>query len=258
MSTNIAMWSGPRNISTAMMYSFASRPDCEVWDEPFYAFALEHGGSDHPLKREIVARYETRYERIVARCLEPPGSGKPVFYQKHMTHHMLPGFERRWILQLANAFLIRDPQRVLSSYARKWEEVSLRAIGILEQWEIFALVADAKGAAPAVLDAEDVLNDPRSAMQLLCRTLGIDFNESMLSWPRGPKPYDGLWGSHWYNAVHVSTGFDRPAAGADEPLPAGLQKIADAAAPIYERLRSYRLIGRLNERTVGAPERPSP
>lgn len=244
MFTNIAMWSGPRNISTAMMYSFASRPDCEVWDEPFYAFALKESGSDHPLKEQIVSRYETRYENIVARCLSPPGGGRSLFYQKHMTHHMLPGFDRSWILKLANAFLIRDPLRVLASYARKWEDVSLRAIGIVEQWEIFKMVADSRGSVPAVVDAEDVMNDPRSALKLLCQALHIDFCEAMLSWRRGPKSYDGLWGSHWYNAVHASTGFDKPAAAGLVPLPAPLQKIAEKAAPIYAELHACRLAER--------------
>ena len=244
MSVNIAMWSGPRNISTAMMYSFGNRPDCEVWDEPLYAFSLKHRGNDHPLRHEIMARYDTSYENIVARCVSPPPSGKAVFYQKHMTHHMLPGFDRRWILKLANAFLIRDPLRVLSSYARKWQEVTLRDIGILEQWEIFKLVADRQGAPPAVIDAEDVLDDPRTALLTLCRALGIEFSETMLAWPKGPKPFDGVWGSHWYNAVHASTGFEKPAAPDSAPLPLILQKIADAAAPAYRQLRAHRLSAR--------------
>jgi hypothetical protein len=244
MSVNIAMWSGPRNISTAMMYSFGNRPDCEAWDEPFYAFSLKHRGNDHPLRHEIMARYDTSYENIVARCVSPPPSGKAVFYQKHMTHHMLPSFDRRWILKLANAFLIRDPLRVLSSYARKWQEVTLRDIGILEQWEIFKLVADRQGAPPAVIDAEDVLDDPRTALLTLCRALGIEFSETMLAWPKGPKPFDGVWGSHWYNAVHASTGFEKPAAPDSAPLPLILQKIADAAAPAYRQLRAHRLSAR--------------
>jgi hypothetical protein len=241
MSVNIAMWSGPRNISTAMMYSFASRPDCEVWDEPFYAFSLKERGNDHPLKREIMASYEWRYEAVVDRCLSSPASGRSIFYQKHMTHHMLPGFDRSWILKLTNAFLIRDPLRVLASYARKWEEVTLRDIGIVEQWEIFGLIADAKGVPPVVIDAEDVLDDPPSALKALCRALAIDYCEAMLSWPKGAKPYDGLWASHWYNAVHASVGFEKPAAHTLATLPSGLQKLADRAAPYYERMRSFRL-----------------
>lgn len=241
MSVNIAMWSGPRNISTAMMYSFGSRPDCEVWDEPFYAFSLKERGNNHPLREEIISRYDTRYEVIVARCVSPSPQGKRLFYQKHMTHHMLPGFDRRWILNIANAFLIRDPMRVLASYARKWETVSLRDIGIVEQWELFKLLADAKGSAPIVIDADDVLHDPRRALQQLCRALDFDFSETMLSWTPGPKPYDGVWGRHWYNAVHASAGFDPPAGSITERLPADLQRIADEAAPVYERLHAHRL-----------------
>jgi Sulfotransferase domain len=241
MTVNIAMWSGPRNISTAMMYSFGSHPDCEVWDEPFYAFSLKERGNAHPLREEIISRYETCYDAIVARCVSPSPQGKPLFYQKHMTHHMLPGFDRRWILGIANAFLIRDPMRVLASYARKWEKVSLRDIGITEQWELFRLLADAKGSAPIVIDADDVLQNPRRALQQLCRALDIDFSETMLSWTPGPKPFDGIWGRHWYNAVHASVGFDPPAAPTPHRLPDDLQRIADAAAPVYARLHAHRL-----------------
>ena len=241
MFTSIAMWSGPRNISTAMMYSFASRSDCQVWDEPFYAFALKHRGNDHPLRAEIIARYETDYETVVARCLSPPLDGKSVFYQKHMTHHMLPGYDRQWILKMTNAFLIRDPLRVLASYARKWEQVSLRDIGIVEQWEIFKLVADVLGKPPAVVDAEDVLDDPRSALTALCKALGIGFTDAMLVWPKGPKPYDGVWGRHWYNAVHASSSFERPAAVPPIELPTALREIAEDASDIYRQLRFHRL-----------------
>jgi hypothetical protein len=239
MPVNIAMWSGPRNISTAMMYSFGNRPDCEVWDEPFYAFSLKERGNDHPLKADIMAHYESRYEEVVARCVGPPLSGKSVFYQKHMTHHMLPGYDRRWILKLTNAFLIRDPARVLSSYIRKWEKVSLRDIGIVEQWEIFELVASARGVPPVVIDADDVLADPHSILPALCQALNIDFLPAMLSWPKGPKPFDGLWGSHWYNSVHASTGFERRKPEPTVKLPSSLQRIADDAAPLYQKLRHF-------------------
>jgi hypothetical protein len=250
MSINIAMWSGPRNISTAMMYAFGNRADCEVWDEPFYAFSLKERGNDHPLRHEIISRYETRYEPIVERCLAPSPEGKHLFYQKHMTHHLLPGFDRRWILKIANAFLIRDPRRVLASYARKWETITLRDIGIIEQWELFKVLADAHGSPPVIIDAEDVLANPHRALQQLCRALGIEFSEAMLSWPRGPKPFDGVWGRHWYNAVHASTGFDRPASSSSAPLPADLERIADEAVPVYEQLHAQRLT--LSAETAGA------
>ena len=238
-SKSIAMWSGPRNISTAMMYSFGNRPDCEVWDEPFYAFSLKHHGNDHPLRDEIVAAYETDHARLAARCVAPAPSGKPYFYQKHMTHHMLKGYDRSFIVKLANAFLIRDPDRVLASYVKKWDRVALRDIGFLEQQEIFDLVADRLGRAPPVIDADDVLADPRSMLEGLCRALAVPFRGEMLRWPKGPKPFDGLWSRHWYNAVWQSEGFAAPERVAPPALPDALRAVADAARPIYARLKAH-------------------
>lgn len=236
----IAMWSGPRNISTAMMYSFGNRPDCFAWDEPFYAFSLKNHGNDHPMRDEIIARHESDWDTLVETCLAPPPAGKSVFYQKHMTHHMLKGFDRAWILPLTNAFLIRRPERVLASYARKWADVSLRDIGFVEQAEIFDLVADRLGRAPAVIDADDVLADPRRTLGRLCEACAIPFDDHMLSWPQGPKSFDGVWAPHWYNAVWASSGFAAPEERAVELSPP-LAKIADAAQPCYQRLRQYKL-----------------
>jgi hypothetical protein len=236
--TNLAMWSGPRNISTAMMYAFGNRADCVAWDEPFYAFSLVHHGNDHPMRDEIIAANDSDWDRLVARCLAP--DGKAVFYQKHMTHHMLAGYDRRWTLGLANAFLIRNPERVVASYARKREAASLRDIGVIEQAEIFDMVADHLGAAPPVVDTDDFLADPQGVLASLCAALGIDFGVEMLAWPSGPKPYDGVWAPHWYNAVWASTELSRP-----EPkpvdLPDALRAIADAAQASYEKMRPFRL-----------------
>lgn len=238
---NIAMWSGPRNISTAMMYAFGNRADCHAWDEPFYAFSLRHHGNDHPMREAIIAANDTEFDRLVARCLARPPGGKSVFYQKHMTHHMLPGYDRQWITGLANAFLIRSPERVLASYAKKWSEVSLRAIGFVEQAEIFDLVAGRLGEAPPVIDAEDVLANPQAILTSLCVALGVAFDPAMLSWPKGPKPFDGVWAPHWYNAVWNSTGFSRPEKTAGDALPVPLARIADEARPYYEKLRAHRI-----------------
>lgn len=240
--TSLAMWSGPRNISTAMMYAFGNRSDCVAWDEPFYAFSLLHHGNDHPMRGEIIAANETGWDRLVKRCLAP--AAKPLFYQKHMTHHMLPGFDRSWILGLTNAFLIRAPERVLASYTKKWSEVSLRDIGFAEQAEIFDMVAQSRGTAPPVIDAEDVLADPRGTLAALCVACGIGFDEAMLSWPSGPKPFDGNWAPHWYNAAWASTGFAPPSDRPPEPLPPQLARIADGARPHYEALRRHRSIAR--------------
>jgi hypothetical protein len=236
--TSIAMWSGPRNISTAMMYSFGNRADCIAWDEPFYAFSLVHHGNDHPMRDAIIAGNESDFDKLVAACTAAPA--KPVFYQKHMTHHMLPGFDRAWIGQLTNAFLIRDPSLVLQSYTKKWADVTLRDIGFVEQWEIFDQVAQSAGRAPAVIDADDVLANPRLLLGKLCAACGIAFDDAMLAWPQGPKPFDGTWAPHWYNAVWASTGFARQDRPPTE-LPSALMKIAEHAQPYYERLAAHRL-----------------
>ena len=237
--TTIAMWSGPRNISTAMMYAFGNRVDCVAWDEPFYAFSLVHHGNDHPMREEIIAANDADWDTLVAKCLSGPPPGKSVFYQKHMTHHMLPGFDRAWILRLTNAFLIRAPERVLASYTQKWNEVSLRDIGFVEQAQIFDMVAQKSGMAPPVIDADDVLENPQGMVEALCRACDIPFDPAMLAWAPGPKTFDGVWAPHWYNAAWNSTGFSaRPRSGMPTLQP-HLSKIANAARPYYERLKAH-------------------
>jgi Sulfotransferase domain len=234
--TTIAMWSGPRNISTAMMYAFGNRDDCTAWDEPFYAFSLVHHGNDHPMRGEIIAANDSNWDNLVARCLAPAPT--PLFYQKHMTHHMLPGFDRAWIKGLTNAFLIRSPERVLASYTRKWADVTLRDIGFVEQAEIFDMIAQHRGSAPPVVDADDILADPRRVLTKLCAACGISFDPAMLSWAPGPKSFDGVWAPHWYNAVWASTALAKPESKPIE-LPGALRHIAEAARPYYEKMRPF-------------------
>ena len=233
---NIAMWSGPRNISTAMMYSFANRADCVAWDEPFYAAYLKETSLPHPMRAEIMAAGDADWREVAARCVTQ--GTKPVFYQKHMTHHMLPVIDRKFIRALTNAFLIRSPEKVLASYAKKHDEVSLHAIGFVEQAEIFDLVCDHLGHAPPVVDADVHLENPRRSLQVLSHALGIPFREAMLHWPKGPKSCDGAWAPHWYNAAWASTGFEKT-PGAPISLPSNLQRIADEARPYYERLLKH-------------------
>lgn len=235
------MWSGPRNLSTTMMRSFGARPDTACVDEPFYAAYLTATGLVHPMQSEILAS-QPADGRVVAEALvggAVPG-GKPVFYQKHMTHHMAPEIPRGWLGQVTNAFLIRDPARVLASYARKMEEVSLEAIGVPQQAELFDRVCQSLGSAPPVVDSDDILADPPGMLRALCAALGIAYTDAMLSWPAGRKPEDGVWAPHWYDAVWQSTGFGAPRPGAPE-LPPALEKLADKASDSHAAIERHAL-----------------
>lgn len=243
--TRIAMWSGPRNISTAMMRAFENRADTIVWDEPFYAAELKATGRDHPMRDEVIAAGEVDPERVIARLVGPIDDrekpGARVFYQKHMTHHMVAGFRRDWIDRVTNAFLIREPERVLSSYAKAWSDVTLEDIGAPQQLDLFERIADRLGHAPPVVHAYDVLATPRETLAALCSAVGIPFLETMLAWPAGRRQSDGVWAPVWYAAVEASTGFGPPD---ERPLPqllGAMARIADAARPLYERLEKHRI-----------------
>jgi hypothetical protein len=236
------MWSGPRNISTAMMRSFENRPGTAVVDEPFYAAYLAETGLDHPMREAVLAAQPTDWRAVVEQLTGPVPDGRAIFYQKHMTHHMLPGMGLDWTAGCRNAFLIRPPEQVLASYAQKRGEVSLADIGALRQAELFDREADRLGAAPPVIEAGEVLANPRGALSALCAALGIPFSESMLRWPVGPRASDGVWAPAWYDAVERSTGFEAPRRSAEVKLEPSLRQIADAARPYYERLAKHRLV----------------
>jgi hypothetical protein len=238
----IAMWSGPRNISTAMMRSFGNRSDTAVIDEPFYAAYLAATGIDHPLREESLKSQPREWCEVVKAILGPVPHNRPIFYQKHMTHHMCAEFGRDWIAQCRNAFLIRAPEDVLASYTEKRSDVTLDDIGFVQQAEIFDAEAQRLGFAPPVIDAADVLTDPRGTLSALCWALDIPFMEDMLHWPPGRRKTDGAWAPAWYDAVERSTGFAPPRA----PLPfdalrEDLKLIAMSARPYYEKMRLHRL-----------------
>lgn len=236
----IAMWSGPRNLSTAMMRSFGNRPDCAVSDEPFYGAYLRITGIVHPMRDEILSHCETDWRKVDVALADPPPENRRLWYQKHMTQHMLPEIGRSFMRACRHAFLIRHPARVLASYAAKREAVSLADIGFVLQEELFDAAADLAGTAPPVIDADVLLANPERGLRGLCEALSIPFNEAMLSWPPGPRATDGIWAPHWYDAVNRSTGF-----GPARPVPAltdpNLRKLEEQALPIYERLASHSL-----------------
>ncbi|HEV7372896.1 hypothetical protein [Arenibaculum sp.] len=237
----IAMWSGPRNISTAMMRAWENRPDTAVVDEPFYAFYLARTGLDHPGRDEVLASQPTDWRTVAAALAdEPVPGGRAVFYQKHMTHHMLAGVGLEWTDRVRNAFLIRDPAEVVASYVQRRGSVDLADIGVERQVELFDREADRLGHAPPVVDARDVLADPGRVLARLCAALGVPFTDAMLRWPAGRRDTDGVWAPHWYASVEASTGFGAPPPP-PPPLSGDLARVAEAARPHYEHLHRWRL-----------------
>jgi len=239
-AVRIAMWSGPRNISTAMMRSFENRTDTAVIDEPLYAHYLAETGLDHPMRGEILAAMPTDWRTIAKELTGPVPGGRAVYYQKHMAHHLLPGIGRDWLDGLTHCFLIRQPARVVVSYRQKREDVAIEDLGFAQQAEIFAREADRLGQAPPVLESRDVLADPERLLRRLCDAVGIAFDPAMLSWPPGRRDSDGVWAPHWYHSVEASTGFAPPR---DEPveLDGGLAALAEACEPFYAQLYEHRL-----------------
>lgn len=235
------MWSGPRNISTAMMRSFGARQDTHVVDEPFYAAYLARANVDHPMRAEVLASQPVDWREVVQGLLADPPAGRKIFYQKHMTHHMLPGFGLDWMGTCRNAFLIRDPELVLASYTVKRGEVTLADIGFVQQSEIFAREADRLGKAPPVIEGMDVLRNPAGVLSKLCAALGIPWTEKMLSWPPGRRETDGVWAPAWYDAVEKSTGFGPPPEERRPQLSDELRRIADQARPHYEALAKWKI-----------------
>jgi hypothetical protein len=241
MPLRIAMWSGPRNISTAMMRAWGNRPDTFVCDEPFYAYYLEATGLAHPGAEEVIATSETDWRKVIARLTGEAPSAKRIFYQKQMTHHLLPEIDRGWLGAVTNCFLIRDPAEVIVSYIKKNNDPALEDLGFVQQAEIFDWVCAATGSVPPVIDARDVLENPERILRLLCEAVGVEFTEAMLGWPPGLRDTDGIWAKHWYAEVAHSTGFRKPSVRKDAAVPERLKKIYDRSRDCYERLYQHRL-----------------
>jgi hypothetical protein len=236
----IAMWSGPRNISTAMMRSWGSRADTVVLDEPFYAVYLDRTDVAHPGRDEVLARHERDPRRVIESLLAPLPEGVTVHYQKQMTHHMLPSIDRSWLPRVTSCFLIRDPADMITSYVKLVPEPTLRDLGLREQAEIFEQVRELTGETPPVIDSRDVLLDPRGALTALCGRLGVPFDEAMLAWEPGRRDTDGVWAKHWYDRVEASSGF-APYRPKEETVPARLADLHARCREYYDALAAHRI-----------------
>ena len=239
--TRVAMWSGPRNISTAMMRSFENRQDCAVSDEPFYGCYLKRTGIDHPMAADIIADMDCDFASVAATLNGPVPGGASVWYQKHMSHHMLPDDPLDWADGMVNCFLIRKPEEMVASYAQKRDRPVAADFGFDRQVELFERVRDRTGRVPPVIDAADVLRDPRGVLSALCAAAEIPFDAAMLSWPTGRRDSDGIWAAVWYHAVEASTGF-QPYAPKEIDLASDLAAVAAACRPAYDHMAQYKLM----------------
>ena len=236
------MWSGPRNISTALMRSWGNRPDTWVSDEPLYAHYLASTGKDHPGADEVLADQEQDWRVVVETLTGPIPEGRTVWYQKHMAHHLLPAVGREWLDRMTHCFLIRDPAEMLTSLAHKLDDPLLEDTGLPQQVEIFESVRERTGQVPPAIDSMDVLTEPELTLGLLCDVLDVPFRREMLSWPPGRRETDGIWAKHWYENVEASTGF-APYRPKTEPVPERLAELHERCLEYYNVLTPYRVGG---------------
>ncbi len=234
------MWSGPRNISTAMMRSWEARGDTHVCDEPLYAHYLKTTGTLHPGAREIIDTGECNWRKVVYGLAHGQANGKPIYYQKHMAKHYLPGMDLKWLDPLTNCFLIREPRAVLASFRKLMKQFDILETGFPQQLEIFEYVRNTTGRIPAVIDSRDVLQHPESMLRKLCETIGVEYTPRMLQWEPGRRDSDGIWARYWYGSVEKSTGF-APYRECNELLPRKLSGMAEACEEMYWKLYQHRI-----------------
>ncbi len=236
----IAMWSGPRNISTAMMRSWGSRSDTFVIDEPYYAYYLSQNDLDHPGRDEVLKEGELDVKKISNGLVNDFNGNCSIYYQKHITHHLLDSIDRDWMKSVVNCFLIRDPKDMIISYSRVHPDLTMHLLGLEEQNEIFEHVKDITGEIPPIIDAKDVLMNPRDILSKLCNKIGVLFSEEMLIWARGSRDTDGNWGKYWYKNVVNSTGFNQYKPKTED-VPAKYQNLYEECLSLYNNLHNLRI-----------------
>ena len=236
----IAMWSGPRNISTAMMRAWENRLDTFVVDEPFYAHYLSKNRVEHPGREEVLLNGEIDSYKVSQGLVKDISNSHKVYYQKHMTHHLLDSVNRDWMKGVINCFLIRNPKDMIISYSKIHSDITRDLLGIEQQKEIFDYVQNFTGEVPPVIDSKDVLLNPRGVLTKFCNRIGIDFSEKMLNWPKGSRDTDGIWGKYWYNNVINSTGFN-PYTVKNSEVPDEYKSIYKESLKLYEDLHYLRI-----------------
>jgi len=232
----IAMWSGPRNLSTAMMRSFENRQDViKVIDEPFYGAYLKKFNKNHPLKQDVINSMETNYKEVENFCKKESVDG--YVYQKHMSQHIYDFDSLEWTFNSINCFLIRDPDLVTASFLNKWNDANPMDLGYRQQLEIFNLISNLNGVCP-VVDASILLDNPEHVLKKLCLTIGIPWDSRMLSWESGLRDSDGIWAKHWYPSVMTTTGFTRNTTKSIK-LTKDAKKISDELRPYYDAMMKF-------------------
>lgn len=234
----IAMWSGPRNISTALMRSWGNRPDTRVCDEPFYAHYLVVTGKDHPGRTETLTAHDADWRRVVQTLIRASPTAERIFYQKHMAHHLLPVIDKGWITRVTNCFLIRDPREMLTSLLKHVPDATLDDTGLPQQVALFNEIRQRTGTSPPVMDARDVLENPEGMLRTLCAVVGVAFEPCMLSWPMGDRSTDGAWGPFWYKEVYQTTTFGSYAAKSSE-VPESHRHVLEACQRLYNQLHPH-------------------
>jgi len=228
----VCLWSGPRNVSTAFMYSFAERPDTIVVDEPLYGHFLRVTGTVHPGGDEVIARVDCDGDRVMRNLLGESPDNPEVLFMKQMAHHLVD-VDKGFLAKTENIFLIRDPEQMLPSLTIQLPDAGLADTGLKMQWDLYEELVSA-GQSPAIVDSRELLLDPAGVLSALCQHLGIPWYEEMLHWEAGPRAEDGVWAPHWYHAVHKSTGFAPYKHKTD--FPDRLEPLLDQCAPWYARL----------------------